>query len=145
MRSIHYLLQASPKQSSGMTPPYEKLVAWQLCHELALSARELTKGWNKEDTWLVGQIRRAAFSAASNLVEGCTKRGPREFRRYLDISLGSLAELEYAFRFACDAKIKTEMPWNDIKNLRNRAHGTTRLLYNAISRRAESQKTHTRT
>ncbi len=123
-----------------MAPPYEKLAAWQFCHELALMSRELTKGWNREDSWLVSQIRRAAFSAAANMVEGSSKRGPREFRRYLDISLGSLAELEYAFRFACDARIGTEIPWNTIKDLRNKAHGTTRLLYNAISRRIESQK-----
>src|SRR3954469_1897002 len=115
-----------------MAPPYERLAAWRLCHELALLSRELTKGWTREDCWLGSQIRRAAFSAAANMVEGSTKRGPREFRRYLDISLGSLAELEYAFRFACDAKIESELPWDDIMTLRNRAHGTTRLLYNSI-------------
>ncbi|HEX3235451.1 MAG TPA: four helix bundle protein [Gemmatimonadales bacterium] len=116
-----------------MSPPYERLAAWRFCHELALRSREFTKGWSKEDSWLGSQIRRAAFSAAANMVEGSTKRGPREFRRYLDISLGSLAELEYAFRFACDAKIESDLPWDDIRTLRNRAHGTTRLLYNTIS------------
>lgn len=39
---------------------------------------------------------------AANIAEGSAKRGPREFRRYLDISLGSLAETQYALRAAKD-------------------------------------------
>lgn len=44
---------------------------------------------------ITAQARRAAFSAAANIVEGAAKRGSGELRRYLDIAVGSLAELEY--------------------------------------------------
>jgi len=86
----------------------------------------------------MGQIRRASFSAAANIVEGYAKRGSKELRRYLDIALGSLAEVEYTLRFAKDAEIITEATWATLNQLRQRAHGTTRLLYNAISDRVDS-------
>lgn len=81
----------------------------------------------------MGQIRRASFSAAANIVEGYVKRGPRELRRYLDIALGSLAEVECTLLFAKDAEIITEATWSTLNHLRQRAQGTTRLLHNAIS------------
>jgi four helix bundle protein len=122
-----------------MASPYEKLAAWERCHELALAVRKQTSSWS-EDRALSGQLRRASFSAAANIVEGCTKRGPTEFRRYLDISLGSLAEVEYGLRFAVDAKILQQTDWEVIDVARRRAQGTTRLLYKAICKRIELKK-----
>jgi four helix bundle protein len=121
----------------GMSAPYEKLAAWRFCHDLALAVREGTRSWEVGDRFLVNQLRRASHSAASNIVEGCSKRGPREFRRFLDMSLGSLSEIEYNLRFAYDAEIISKDEWDRLSLVRRKAHGTTRLLYNAIARRAE--------
>ena len=56
--------------------------------------------WKYELYGLTSQARRAAFSAAANIVEGSSRRGRREFRRFLDFSVGSLSELEYAVEVA---------------------------------------------
>jgi four helix bundle protein len=92
-----------------MTPPtpdrqpFEDLIAWQKAHALFLEVYRLTKAWPAEERYgLTSQARRAAFSVAANLVEGNAKRGGGELRRFLDISVGSLAELRYAFRSATD-------------------------------------------
>lgn len=37
-----------------------------------------------------------------NLAEGSAKRGSRELRRFMDMSLGSLSELAYCLRLARD-------------------------------------------
>jgi four helix bundle protein len=81
--------------------PYERFEAFQLCHQLALALYRETAAFPKHEQYgLTAQARRAAFSAPANIVEGSVKRGRAEFRRFLDIALGSLAELGYAIRFA---------------------------------------------
>jgi four helix bundle protein len=81
--------------------PYERFEAFRLCHELALTVYRETAFFPKAEQYgLTSQARRAAFSAAANIVEGSVKRGAAEFRRYLDISLASLAELGYVIRLA---------------------------------------------
>jgi four helix bundle protein len=73
--------------------PYERFEAFQLCHQLALAVYRETAAFPKHEQYgLFAQARRAAFSAPAQY--------RRRFRRFLDIALGSLAELGYAIRFA---------------------------------------------
>jgi four helix bundle protein len=75
---------------------YERLLAWQECHRLVLEVYRVTQTFPRHELYgLTSQARRAAVSAAVNIVEGSAKKGPAEFRRFLDISLGSLSELAY--------------------------------------------------
>ena len=56
---------------------------------------ELTKDFPKaEEFGLKAQIRRAAVSIPSNIAEGCSRTSQREFRYFLEVSLGSAFELE---------------------------------------------------
>jgi four helix bundle protein len=67
---------------------YERLHAWKLCHELVLAVYGVTASFPKHELYgLTSQARRAAFSAAANIVEGAAKRGSAEFRRFIDISI----------------------------------------------------------
>ena len=76
---------------------YKRLLAWKECHQLVLDVYKATEKWPKYELYgLTSQTRRAAFSGAVNIVEGATRKGRNEFRRFLGISLASLAELEYA-------------------------------------------------
>lgn len=82
---------------------YEKLDAWRLAHELALDIYRATAGFPRSELYgVTAQTRRAALSVPTNIAEGSAKRGHREFRRFLDIAIGSLAELSYLLRFAKD-------------------------------------------
>src|SRR5437764_11430120 len=98
--------------------PFERFKAWQLCHQLALAVYESTEHYPREELYgLTSQSRRAAFSAAANIAEGSAKRGKAEFRRYLDISLGSLSEVAYALILARDRGLLTVGQWNDLETL----------------------------
>jgi four helix bundle protein len=101
---------------------YERLKAWQLTYQLALNIYELTDDFPRDERFgLTSQLRRAAFSVPANIAEGAAKRGRKEFRRFLDIALGSITELEVALRIARDRRYMTQERWADIERLRN--HG----------------------
>ncbi len=77
----------------------------------------------------------AALSVPTNIAEGSVKQGTREFRRYLDISLGSLSELSYLLRFAKDFGFLEEDEYRELDNLRNRAGTLTWRLYVCMDQR----------
>ena len=98
--------------------PYEQLDAWKAGHALALSVYRTTKAWPVEERYgLTAQIRKAGFSVPANIVEGRAKLGAREFRRYLDIAWGSLAEVEYTLHLARDLGYLSTETYDELKGL----------------------------
>jgi len=74
---------------------FRRLKAWQEAKRLAILSRDLVRALPREEVFALGaQWRRAAYSVALNIAEGATQSGARQFRRYLEISKGSLDELE---------------------------------------------------
>lgn len=115
--------------------PFERLDAWHRCHELTLAVYAGTADWPKSELYgLVSQIRRAAVSAEANIAEGAAKRGRREFRRFLDISLGSLAEVACLLRIAADLGYLNGAGSDTLHQTRERASQVTWRLYQAMSR-----------
>ena len=114
--------------------PYKRLEAWKVCHELTLAVYGATREFPPEELYgLTSQARRAAVSAAANIAEGSAKRGPREFRRFLDISLGSLAELSYILQLARELSMLPQNEWSDLERIRGRAGYLTWQLYKSIA------------
>ncbi len=117
--------------------PYERFKAWHACHALAITTYRITLGWPDQERFgLVTQARRAAFSAGLNIVEGSARRGPREFRRFLDISIGSLAELGYVFRIAADTGILAGTDYEALSQARDQAARLTWGLYAKVRKAA---------
>ena len=69
--------------------------------ELALETYATTARFpNAERFGLTAQMRRAAVSVGSNIVEGCHRAGNRAFLMFLHNALGSAAELQYQVELA---------------------------------------------
>ncbi|MFQ5652611.1 MAG: four helix bundle protein [bacterium] len=80
---------------------HTKLRAFELADELALNIYEATKGFPKEETYgLTSQMRRAAVSVPSNIVEGCARESQGEYVHFLKIAFASLRELLYQINLA---------------------------------------------
>jgi four helix bundle protein len=120
--------------------PYERFQAWSACHELVLLVYLHSKAWPGEERYgLTAQARRAAFSAAANISEGSAKRGPREFRRFLDSAVGSLSELAYTLRLAADVGYLTKDQATELEILRDHASRLTWGLYAAVAKRGRKE------
>lgn len=75
---------------------HTKLRAYQLADELAVQVYDATTAFPKSETYgLTSQMRRAAVSVPSNIVEGCARESQVEYVRFLEIAFGSLRELHY--------------------------------------------------
>ena len=73
------------------------------------SVYELTVGFpHSEEFGLKAQMRRACVSICANIAEGSGRRGDREFRRFLDVSMGSTCELECEVILSFDLAFITE-------------------------------------
>ena len=75
---------------------HTKLRAFELADQLALTTYKATVSFPREEQFgLTSQLRRAAVSIASNIVEGCARFTESEYIRFLEISYASAREVEY--------------------------------------------------
>ena len=82
-----------------------KLILWQKAHELVLKIYKITKNFPREEQFsLTSQIRRAAVSIPSNIVEGKARGSNKEYKRFLLMARGSLEETKYQLLLAKDLK-----------------------------------------
>ena len=114
---------------------HERLEAWRWAHRLALELYDVTDRWPRSEMYgLTSQARRAAISIPANIAEGAAKHGPREFARFLNISLGSLAELSYLLRFSRDRGLCDETEWRALESLRDQTGKLVYGLYRHVRR-----------
>ncbi len=75
---------------------HKKLRAFELADEIAILVYKITKNFPKDEVYgITSQMRRAAISAPSNIVEGCARESQADYLRFLQIAFSSLRELHY--------------------------------------------------
>ena len=80
---------------------HTKLRAFELADEVVVLVYRTTAAFPKEELFgLTSQMRRAAVSVSSNIVEGCARDSETEYLRFLNIAFGSLRELHYQLNLA---------------------------------------------
>ncbi len=86
-----------------MKHEFRELRIWQEARELNKLVYDLVKDFPKEENYgLSSQMKRASISIASNISEGSSYESNAMFLKYLNVSLGSLCELETQFYLAKD-------------------------------------------
>ena len=107
------MLTADPK-----TQGYRKLIVYQKSLDLVLLTYKLTKKLPKEEIYiLLPQIKRAVISVVANIVEGYSKSSTKEFVRFLDISRGSLTEVELYFELCLKLDYISNQEYEQAQNL----------------------------
>lgn len=97
---------------------YKELIVWQKSYQLVLSVYKVSKTFPKEEMFgLVSQMRRAAVSIPSNIAEGNTRSGVKEYLQFLHIAFASGAELETQLLLCKDLDLINEEDYTTISLL----------------------------
>ena len=82
---------------------YRDLKVWQKAHRLTLAVYKGTNHFPRCELFgLTSQIRRSSVSIEANLAEGCGRRSDGEMARFVQIAMGSGAELSCHLLLAKD-------------------------------------------
>ncbi len=110
---------------------YRKLRAFELADELALMVYQATQAFPKEEMFgLTSQLRRAAVSIASNIVEGSGRDSQADYLRFLNMAYSSASEACYQISLAKRLGYLKEGAWGDLEQ---KSDETARVLNGLIS------------
>jgi len=108
-----------------MTPAksYRDLRVWQSAHAFVMEVYACTRSFPKEELFgLTSQLRRAAVSVPSNIVEGFSRWSAKDKVKFYNIAEASLCEAEYQLFLA------QELNYCDTTSAQATAGDTKRLL-----------------
>ncbi|HKE94091.1 MAG TPA: four helix bundle protein [Povalibacter sp.] len=110
---------------------HRKLDAFVLADALVIRIYQVTRAFPDEERFgLTSQIRRAAMSIGTNIVEGSARSSEADYVRFLTIAYGSACEVDYQVSIATRLGYLSED--SDIVALASRTCRTLRGLVNAF-------------
>lgn len=106
---------------------WRDLRVWQKAHELVLLTYQLTGSFPVDERYgLTAQMRRAAVSVASNIVEGFRRQTVKDSLHFYNTADASLEELKYQYLLAGDLRYILEI---DLVKVRELYDQVGKLLY----------------
>ena len=97
---------------------FRKLQVWEKSHNLTLRVYELTVQFPRAEIYgITSQIRRACTSIPTNIAEGCGRKSPADFARFLQIAMGSASETEYLILLAHNLKYLNASQYTELTNI----------------------------
>jgi four helix bundle protein len=85
------------QKMSQKVSSYKELKFWELAKQVSLLVFRLIKKLpNERAIWIISdQVLRSAFSVGANIAEGFGKYKGKEYKRFIQMALGSARETEY--------------------------------------------------
>lgn len=78
-----------------------KLKVFDLADELVVEVYRATRGFPVEERYgLQAQLRRAAVSVPTNIVEGCARNSEKDYLHFVDVAIASASEVRYLLRLS---------------------------------------------
>src|SRR5687768_7078840 len=119
-----------------MPRDHRKLDAFQLADQLAVDIYRITTDFPASESYgLRSQLRRAAVSVPTNIVEGCARDPENEYLRFLDIAVGSAREALYLISLAQRLGYIEKADAQDASKLGDRVTGALVNLRKSYGRR----------
>jgi len=116
-----------------MKEGYKKLIVWQKADELAFQIYLATENFPKREIYgITSQLRGAALSVPTNIVEGYGRQNKRELKQFVNIALGSLAEVEYLLDFYLKLKYLRTNEYGELQDLRQEVGNLLWKFYKSI-------------
>ena len=104
------------KERSDYQMHWKKLKVWQETHKLVLEIYKITTGFPKSEIYgIVDQLKRAAYSVPSNIVEGQSRQSTKEYLKFLYNSRGSLEEVRYFLLLSYDLEFISEHTYQHLE------------------------------
>jgi four helix bundle protein len=111
---------------------FRNLLIWQKSMSLTTKIYNSTKNFPKEEIFgLTSQIRRSSISIPSNIAEGFGRDSNKEYLRFLNISIGSLFEMQTQLEIAKNIQYLNDEEFN---NLYDDSREIERMLVSFVSK-----------
>jgi four helix bundle protein len=119
--------------TSGMSRDHRKLDAFQLADALVIQVYRGTTSFPSIERYgLLAQLRRAAVSVPTNIVEGCARASEGEYLRFLDIAFASARELLYLIDLSTRLGFLDEHTRRELTTLGDRTAGKLSALRTSL-------------
>jgi four helix bundle protein len=119
---------------------HKDLRIWQQGIELVTSIYMMTKAFPKDEVFgLVSQMRRAAVSVPSNIVEGYARGTDREKLHFLRISSGSMSEIETQLMLSLNLGYISQEVYDELSERVTSVWKQLNALISSLKKRLNSQ------
>lgn len=113
----------------------EELDVFKLAHELTLEIYKISEAFPENERYgLTSQMRRAAMSIGSNLMEGSHRFSKKEYKYFIGISRGSTGELKYQLLLSRDLSYIKTGTFEKVKDDIERVSMMLSKLYSALDK-----------
>ena len=94
---------------------FREIKVWQKAMDFVTRLYISTRNFPQDELYgLTNQMRRCAVSIPSNIAEGFGRRSTNDFKRFLQISMGSLFELQTQIEISRNLDFLDESQFNDL-------------------------------